>query len=412
MVSYAWRSVPFYRDTFHRLGLLPSDISTARDLARLPVIDRADIQRDPERFCSTIPRPADLLELRSGGSTGAPRRVFHDLRGVFQNAAHGERERAIWTGVIGRRIGYRELIIAPPRSSTFKVQQFGRDRGWYPSGVGIERRYLSLLDSPARVVEEINAFRPDVIHSYGSFLNLLFLHLLGEGAGSLACRPSLVTYSSDALADSMRTVIAGTFGIPVFSTYQAVEAFKIGFECEHHGGLHLNIDLYPVRIGDADGRELPAGETGEVFVSNLVNGGTVLLNYRLGDTAALLPGPCPCGRTLPRLSFPQGRSDDVLTLPSGRVLHPQAVRNQFNDETEVVEYQVRYDGASGVRVSMVAAPSCDRAAASARVAQKLTALLGEGATVEVRFVDTIDRTAGGKHRAVMVSGAGSSAAAS
>ncbi|MBI5395358.1 MAG: phenylacetate--CoA ligase family protein [Verrucomicrobia bacterium] len=401
MAGYAYRTVPYYRETFDRLGLTPADFKSVEDLTRLPILERAQIQRDPEYFCSRERPTADLLELRSGGSTGAPRRVFHDLRGVFQNAAHGERERSIWTRFIGRRFGYRELIVAPPHNSTFKVQQFCRERGFYPSGVGIERRYLSLLDSPERVVAEINSFRPDVVHTYGSFLGILFHHLSHAGPETLLHRPKILTYTSDGLSDSVRRLIGQEYHVPIFSTYQAVEAFKIGFECECHRGIHLNADLYPLRIIGPSGQTLPPGESGEVVVSNLVNGGMVLLNYRLGDIATLLPEPCPCGRTLPLLSFPQGRSDDLIELPSGRVLHPQAIRAVFFDRMGVLEYQVVHEEGVRFRVSLLTAPTCDRAATRERVAERFEEYVGAGVVTEIRFVDSIDRTAGGKFRSII-----------
>jgi hypothetical protein len=48
-------------------------------------------------------------------------------------------------------------------------------------------------------------------------------------------------------------LITEKFGIPVLSTYEAVEAFKIGFECHQRVGVHLNVDLYPMRIVNAQG---------------------------------------------------------------------------------------------------------------------------------------------------------------
>lgn len=401
MVGYAYRTVPYYRETFDRLGLKPTDFKSADDLARLPILERAQIQSDPEYFCSRERDKADLLQLRSGGSTGAPRQVFHDLRGVFQNAAHGERERSIWTRLIGRRFGYRELIIAPPHNSTFAVQQFCRERGFYPSGVGIERRYLSLLDSPERVVAEINSFQPDVIYSYGSFLGILFHHLSHAAPGTLAHRPKILTYTSDGLSDSVRRLIGEKHNLPIFSTYQAVEAFKIGFECERHGGVHLNADLYPLRIIGPSGQTLPPGESGEVVLSNLVNGGTVLLNYRLGDIACLLPDPCPCGRSLPLLSFPQGRSDDLIELPSGRIIHPQAIRAVFFDEMGVLEYQVVHEGGVRFRISLLTAPTCDRAATREQIARRFVEFFGDGVATEIVFVNSIDRTRGGKFRPII-----------
>lgn len=394
IAGFAFRTVPYYREAARRLGLTPAAIRDAGDLARLPVLEREQIQRDPEYFCSKAVPRRDLLIVTSGGSCGAPRLVMHDPRGVFENAAHGERERSIWTPIIGRTAGYRELVVAPPHSTTLKVQQYCRERGLYPRGVGIEREYASLLDPPETTVRHINAFRPHILHSYGSHLAILFPFLARTGQ-PMHC-PSVVTYTSDSLPPAVRALIEERFGIPVFTTYQAVEAFKIGFECERHRGLHLNIDLYPLRVVDGDGRELPCGQSGEVIVSNLVNRGMVLLNYRLGDMVTLLPDRCECGRSLPLLSYPEGRSDDLIELASGCVVHPQAIRSLFNDERTIWEYQVEQRSDGRFRASLVAAAACDRPAAAKRVADKLTHLLGSDARIEVEFVDAIDRTLGGK----------------
>src|SRR4029453_5918980 len=107
-------------------------------------------------------------------------------------------------------------------------------------------------------------------------------------------RPQAITYSSDGMSNTTRRFIKETLGVPIVSTYEAIEAFKIGFECLHGRGLHLKITLYPVRIVNARGESLPDGESGDVVVSNLVNRATVLLNYRLGDLSRLLAESCPC----------------------------------------------------------------------------------------------------------------------
>ncbi len=399
MAGHAFRTVPYYRETFRRLGLDPADFRGAGDLARLPVLEREQIQRDPEYFCSDAVPRRDLLRITSGGSCGAPRLVLHDPAGVFENAAHGERERCIWTAIIGRTTGYRELVVAPPHSTTLKVQQYCRERGLYPRGVGIERQYASLLDPPQTTVDHVNAFRPHLLHSYGSHLAILFGHLARTGASMH--RPAVVTYTSDNLSAPVRALIEQRFGIPVFTTYQAVEAFKIGFECERHRGLHLNIDLYPLRVVDGADRDLPPGESGEVIVSNLVNRGMVLLNYRLGDIVKLQADRCDCGRSLPLLSYPEGRSDDLIELASGRILHPQAIRSLFNEEPLIWEYQVEQVTDTHFRVALLGAPACDRQGVRQRVVDKLASVLGGGVRVDVEFVDAIDRTLGGKFAPVI-----------
>lgn len=53
IIEHAFRFVPYYRETLSRLGLVPSDFRSSADLARLPILERRQIQSDPERFLST-----------------------------------------------------------------------------------------------------------------------------------------------------------------------------------------------------------------------------------------------------------------------------------------------------------------------------------------------------------------------
>jgi phenylacetate-coenzyme A ligase PaaK-like adenylate-forming protein len=101
------------------------------------------------------------------------------------------------------------------------------------------------------------------------------------------------------------------------------------------------------------------------------------------------------------LSYPEGRSDDLLEFASGRIVHPQAIRSAFNEERSIWEYQVEQLTDSHFRVALLAAPACDAQATRQRVVDKLAAVLGSGVRIDVEFVDTIDRTIGGKSAPVI-----------
>jgi phenylacetate-coenzyme A ligase PaaK-like adenylate-forming protein len=399
MVSHAYRTVPYYRETMTRLGLGLDDFRTIDDLTKLPVIEREQLQRDPEYFVSTA-QPLDrYLKLQSGGSSGRPCTVYHDTAAIFQNAAHAERERSMLIALVGRSFGYRETVFASSLGTDRRVQEFSRRRGFFPAGMQIHRQYLSLMDAPEKNVPLLNTFQPDVIHGFGSYLEILFSYL--RATGQSFHRPQAITYSSDGMSNATRRFIKETLGVPIVSTYEAIEAFKIGFECLHGRGLHLNIDLYPVRVVNARGESLPDEENGDVVVSNLVNRATVLLNYRLGDLSRLLPESCPCGRSLPLLAFPQGRSDDWIHLPSGQVMHPQPVVDILEDIETIWQFQIVQESDGHFRVSVVAAPTCDREAITKRVSSDFQQKLGDNITVDLTFVDHIERTAGGKLRPII-----------
>lgn len=399
MVAHAYRTVPYYRETMDRLGLKVKDFQNAEDLAKLPLIEPSQLQRHPEYFTSTAKPKHHYLRLRTAGSTGDPRSVYHTPEAILQNAAHGERERCIITSLIGKRFGYRETVIASPNCTAHKLQRFSQSRALFPDRLRINRQYISLMDPVEENIRLINDFQPDVIQSYGSYLGILFSYLADTGESFH--KPKVITFSSDGLPDSIRQLIQGRFGISVFSTYQANEALKIGFECENHLGLHLNVDLYPVRIVDATGQDLPVGETGEVVVSNLVNPATVLLNYRLGDLAALLPEKCLCGRSLPILSFPPGRSDDLILLPSGAIIHPQAVRTIFVVEEQVWQYQIVQNSSIHFSIKIVASRTADRQKLKERITAKFAERFGNEVRTDISFADSIDRTVSGKFRPVI-----------
>jgi phenylacetate-CoA ligase len=367
------------------------------------LIEPGQLQSEVDRFVSTAQPRERYSLLLTGGSSGDPRPVYHDRAEILQNAVHGERERCQVAQLVGRRFGYRETILISRNSTAQKLQGFTQSQAFLPRRLAIQRQYLSLLDSPQRNIPLINEFEPDVIHTYGSYLEMIFVYLLRAGpvAQKDFHRPKVVTYSSDGLSTRMRKVIEEQFGIPVLTTYQASEALKIGFDCSEHQGIHLNIDLYPVRVVDAGGHDMPRRQTGEVVISNLVNKATVLLNYRLGDLAAMLPDQCPCGRTLPLLSYPPGRQDDLILLPSGETIHPQVVRTMFTVEREVLGYQIVQKSDMRFDVRIITVPGADLPPLKTRVESRFGQEFGLGVQAEVHFVDSIDRTVGGKFRPVI-----------
>ena len=166
----------------------------------------------------------------------------------------------------------------------------------------------------------------------------------------------------------------------MISVYQAIESAQIGFECESHRGHHLNIDLCPIRIVDADGRQLPPGESGEVVISNLINRATVLLNYRLGDIAAEIPDPCDCGRSLPLLSMVEGRAHEWLTASDGRRLHSQILIRPFSLDTEVWGYRITQSKPGEFRAEVLAVPGSDREQVAGRIRERFAEIVGPGRT--------------------------------
>lgn len=386
-VAYARVHVPYYRETMRKLILGAEELRTADDLARLPMIEREQVQRDPEYFLSEDWPRRSLIELRSGGSTGAPLSIFRDPRSLFAEAAQYERLRSVIARLAGRRLRFREAMVVPVDSSTGRTASAFRRANPLPRNLRVDLHTVTLRP-PERVIAELNEIRPDVLGAYGSYLEELFTYVRQHRPQFVP--PRVAVYGADSLAPSAREWARGELGIEILSNYGAVEAPHIGFECEQHRGYHLNVDLHPIRLLGPD------GATGEVVVSNLVNQGTVLLNYRLGDILTLRREPCPCGRQLPLCAYLERTKQAWLTMGDGRKIHAQNMRLILHRDRDVRRYQLVQESERQLLARIVPADGSAGEAMAARIGSGLRQALPEDVDVRVEFVEQLSRDASGK----------------
>jgi phenylacetate-CoA ligase len=69
-----------------------------------------------------------------------------------------------------------------------------------------------------------------------------------------------------------------------------------------------------------DGQPVPAGKTGEILVTDLLNYAMPMIRYRIGDMGAWAEGPDGSGRSLPRLTSVEGRVTDFVVGDDGRLV--------------------------------------------------------------------------------------------
>lgn len=398
LVTHAARTVPHYRELFAREGIDPHSIRGAADLDRLPLLDRETVRRDPRRLLSESREARGALSFLTSGSTGTPLEIFHDRRSLLANIAYGERERAPVIELCGGSFRPRELYIGYETSNFRKVIAFYAANTRLPRP---RRTTISMTAPFETIVAELNAVRPDLLTAYGGFLDVFFRTVAARGVKVHA--PKVVMYMGERLPPERRTWIEGELGARVLSRYVAVEAFKIGYFCERGTGFHVHEDLCHVRVLDAHGRPVAPGVPGGIVITNLVNRATVLINYPMGDIAALSRQACPCGRTQGLMSEVEGRLEDMLPLPSGETIHPRAIWAVFKDDRDVLQYQLVQIALGRFELKVVTADEAAFPASRGRAVTALRALLGPDATIDVSRHAELgrgEREKTGKFRAV------------
>ena len=424
MVRHAYESVPFYREEMRRLGLTPDDIRRAPDLAKLPLIDPATMRADPERFESDrIPEDRRLALFTSGSESKESGTVHWDHATLVHGFAEAERDRAVLVRLAGERptrAVVRELIGRGAKGS--RLARLGDPDGSHQRisifPVDLSSRTLRVLWSERMLipphtahhhffkptlpfdeaVDHFNEIRPRVAFSFGSYADQ-FLRYVADRGGDVAL-PRLWVYGGD-MVSGHGFELARELGVRLLSVYTAVEAGRIGFHCEEGEGIHLNIDACAVRVADADGATAPAGETGDIVISNLRNRATVVLNYRIGDRGVMSDSACPCGRTLPMLAALEGRRSEVVTLADGRRLSLLVLQGIFREQLKsAIQAQLRELEPGRLRWTLVPRQAADREDLCASFERRAAETLGE-TVLEVEFADDIERTPRGKFRQVV-----------
>jgi phenylacetate-CoA ligase len=240
IVRHAYETVPYYADVMKAGKLTPADFESAGDLAKLPLLSGDEVARDPARFLSRTFAGGRSLALRSSGTSGRLRTIHYCPRALCLAMAHGHRQRIVFERFVGHRFGYREMNASRTGSISETIRSFYESYLWVPRRIELSREMLPPSGTFAESVSRINAFKPDVMMGYGSFLGALFRRALRDEVA--LARPRLVVYGGDRLDDADRALIEEDWGVPVVSIYQAAEALHLAFQCEMRRGLHVNHD--------------------------------------------------------------------------------------------------------------------------------------------------------------------------
>jgi phenylacetate-CoA ligase len=423
IVSLAYETVPFYRETMRKRGLEPDDFRSEASLGQLPIVEPSLVQDDPERFTSSLHGPGRRWAFHtSGSSTGLRRVIYRDNRSLLLGAACDAARPGVvisrlaeerWAGVVARTLvgerdtplrrllavaigsnaDHRRLSIFPINLSSRTMRSITSEQTFIP-GRAEHHEHLSPDENLEQTCEILRQVRPRVIFSFGSYCDGFF-RALNELEQPVPM-PRVWAYAGDMVSPETSD-LAERFGCQLYSIYSAVDGGPIGFQCERRCGFHLNVDHCAVRLVDEDGERVSAGQPGDIIVSNLDNRAMVLLNLRIGDRGELAAKPCACGRTLPVLARLEGRRSDNVTLADGRVISSLSMEGLFRAELrQTRQGQIVQIAPGDLRWRVVPFKTVDQTEMRRALLERAREVLGASTCLDVEFVDEIAKTGQGK----------------
>ena len=349
----------------------------------------AAVAQAPETLDPAPTGPDDIAIWKfTTGSTGMPKACVHRAATPLRSFEHYAR------GVLGIRA---DDVVLPVPKLFFG---YARDlAALYPFGVGGAGIVFPQRSTPERLFELIARHRPTILVNVPTMMRAM-LERPDADLSSLR----LCTSAGEALPEELHARWLDAFGVEVLDGIGSSEAYHIYISnrpgSARPGTLGEVVPGYAARVVDEDGRELPDGETGRLWIE----GDTAALMYWNARASSLstfagdvvMSGDLFARDADGRFHY-RGRADDLLKV-GGIWVAPQEIEDCLAGHPDVAECAVvgyEDDGLEKPRAYVVlrAGGTADAAALQGHVK---AALSPHKYPRDVRFVAELPRTGSGK----------------
>lgn len=390
LLHHCKNEVPYYQQVFREAGLEFVNKLDIKELSTLPILTKADIRADLNKFIAPS-RKHTLIKYSTGGSTGEPLVFYTDKEKESLHKAHDWRCRA-WFGVMP---GDRQTDLWGSSIELDKMSWFRSFKDRYLLNHIVLSAFELREDRLLAYTNIIKKFTPRLIYGYPTVLYRLAQFILGTGIQFYGYRPKLISCTSEMLYDDHRETIQKAFGCPVANEYGSRDGGLIAHECPQ-ANLHIAAEHVIVEVDkpDEDG-------VGDLIVTNLDGFGMPFIRYRIGDRGSLSDENCSCGSSLPILSKISGRSNDFLVGKNGKMIHSLAVIYAFRDyRDKLQQFKIIQKKIDIINIQLVCLTPLNQSELDI-ISQKMKTILESDVTVNFTFMDSIDPEKSGKYRWVI-----------
>ena len=338
-ITAAYDKSPYYKQSFEKAGVSPTDLKTLDDLRKFPILTKKIVRerQDAKPILGdlVVASEDDVVFISSSsGSTGAPtaspfsKKDFDEFQEVesrlFWQAGMRPNDRYIHALNFSLFVGGPDVLGA---------QNLGALCIW--GGTLPADRLLFILKQ----------YQPTVIWTTPSYAWYLGETAIKKGinpAKDLAIDRIIVAGEPGGSINATRESIEKLWDAEVYDFYGISDIFgACAAACEEHDGLHVAEDhIYVEVLDEKTGLPVGEGERGEMILTTLRKDIRPMIRFRTGDIVTYTNEKCKCGRTLKRIKV-VGRLDDMF-IAGGVNVFPSDIEHVARKFDELTgEYRVR-----------------------------------------------------------------------
>jgi len=335
-LSRVYRNVPFYRKKFDEIRFNPDDLRSLDDLRKLPFTTKGDLRDNYPYGLFAVPLREVVRVHASSGTTG-----------MFTVVGYSRNDIKTWSNLVAR------ILTAGGITKDDVIQiafNYGLFTGAFGLHYGAERIGASVIPTSSgntkRQIKIMQDFKTTALVGTPSYAMLIAdtMMEMGINRNSLSLKYGL--FGAEPWSDAMRREIEDKLKIVATDNYGLSEVMGPGVagECLERNGLHIAEDHFLVELINPDTLEpVRPGEVGELVITTLTKEAFPVVRYRTRDLTRLMPEPCPCGRTMKRMTRVFGRTDDMLIIRGVNVFPQQIETVLFEIEGVAPHYQIIID---------------------------------------------------------------------
>ncbi len=326
-VEYAYNNSKFYKNMFDKNGLKPSDIQTLDDIRKIPFTVKTDLRDNYPYGLNAVPME-DIARIHaSSGTSGKPTVVTYTKNDL-----------EMWSECMARLITMAGVTKKDVVQISFGYGLFtgalGLHQGMEKVGATVIPASSGNTERQIMLLKDLGATVLVATPSYALYIAEM-IEKMGLDINDFKLRVGL--FGSEASSVEMHNELERRLHVLSTDNYGLSEIIGPGVagECTYKQGLHVNEDYFFVEILNPETFEpVPDGEYGELVITALAKEAMPILRYRTKDITRIIPGTCPCGRTMRRLDKFQGRTDDMLVIRGVNVF-PSQIEGVLMDIPEV-----------------------------------------------------------------------------
>lgn len=331
-LNRAYRQVNFHRQRMNAAGIEPGQVEALDDLTKLPFMERADFNEHYPYELFAVPL-RDIVRIHTAPGTSRNPTV----------SGYTAQDLGMWRRITARAMNAASVSDHDILQIAFNqgLANWGRDYKDSAEDMGvsvipntqlsIDKHFMVLRDYKTTVLVTTPALARQLAD---------YMHKMQVGPAALNLHTIII--AGETIADDFRKAIEERAFVSCWLHYglSEVPGPAIAFECETHNGLHISEDHFLAEIIDPETQALlPAGNAGELVLTTLTTRAFPLIRFRTGDRARIITEPCACGRSLARIEWFAGRTDDVMKV-DGVTIHGRQVRTILEDMLPAVSSQV------------------------------------------------------------------------